>query len=354
VDLRRIPAGFPRLQRRERSLNRAVEPRGFPRNRRPAVAGGMGVPETVGMSISSNLSSRPLTRRQAFGIGGALGLGAFLASCSGSGPSGTTSATSASASASASGSSTSPASAASGATGTAVVLDDSTGQTLDALFDKVFASTGVAGMAAGVWIGADSWLRSAGYADLTTKGTVPAVGPCADRQHHQVVHGNGRVAVGRSGQDRAHGHVGIVRPRGDERRPDHGAESARDDLRYLRFHFRRGLSGRIRRGPDDAVVRRPDAGNHRAARPAVRPRRRTVLLRLELRAARHGGREGHRQAGRRDHHLERHRQTRPATDQLSNHVGHPGASIRPVTSRRSPTRMRRSTMRPSHQPSSPN
>jgi len=50
-----------------------------------------------------------------------------------------------------------------------VVLDDSTDQVLNTLFDKLFASTGVAGMAAGVWIGADSWLRSAGYADLATK-----------------------------------------------------------------------------------------------------------------------------------------------------------------------------------------
>ena len=50
-----------------------------------------------------------------------------------------------------------------------MVLDDSTDQVLNTLFDKLFASTGVAGMAAGVWIGADSWLRSAGYADLATK-----------------------------------------------------------------------------------------------------------------------------------------------------------------------------------------
>ena len=50
-----------------------------------------------------------------------------------------------------------------------MVLDDSTDQVLNTLFDQLFASTGVAGMAAGVWIGADSWLRSAGYADLATK-----------------------------------------------------------------------------------------------------------------------------------------------------------------------------------------
>ena len=126
------------------------------------------------MSTSADLFSRPLTRRQAFGIGGALGLGAFLAGCSGSGQSGTASTTSASAATSAGPSSVSAAlgtsnSASGGATGTAVVLDDGTGQTLDALFDKVFATTGVAGMAAGVWIGADSWLRSTGYADLSTK-----------------------------------------------------------------------------------------------------------------------------------------------------------------------------------------
>jgi D-alanyl-D-alanine carboxypeptidase len=120
------------------------------------------------MSTSPNLISRQLTRRQAFGVGGALGLGAFLAGCSGGGQSGAAStSTSPSASSSAAAiSSTSPQSAASG---TAVVLDDSTDQVLNTLFDKLFASTGVAGMAAGVWIGADSWLRSAGYADLATK-----------------------------------------------------------------------------------------------------------------------------------------------------------------------------------------
>jgi D-alanyl-D-alanine carboxypeptidase len=123
------------------------------------------------MSISPNHPSRQLTRRQAFGVGGALGLGAFLAGCSGGGQSGAAStSTSPSASSSASSAaavnSTSHQSAVPGA---AVVLDDSTDQVLNTLFDKVFASTGVAGMAAGVWIGADSWLRSAGYADLATK-----------------------------------------------------------------------------------------------------------------------------------------------------------------------------------------
>jgi len=123
------------------------------------------------MSTSPNLPSRQLTRRQAFGVGGALGLGAFLAGCSGGGQSGAAStSTSPSASSSASSAaavnSTSHQSAVPGA---AVVLDDSTDQVLNTLFDKVFASTGVAGMAAGVWIGADSWLRSAGYADLATK-----------------------------------------------------------------------------------------------------------------------------------------------------------------------------------------
>jgi len=123
------------------------------------------------MSTSPNLPSRQLTRRQAFGVGGALGLGAFLAGCSGGGQSGAAStSTSPSASSSASSAaavnSTSHQSAVPGA---AVVLDDSTDQVLNTLSDKVFASTGVAGMAAGVWIGADSWLRSAGYADLATK-----------------------------------------------------------------------------------------------------------------------------------------------------------------------------------------
>src|SRR5664279_3659025 len=108
------------------------------------------------MSTSPNLPSRQLTRRQAFGVGGALGLGAFLAGCSGAGQSGAAStSTSPSASSSAAAvSSTSPQSAVPGA---AVVLDDSTDQVLNTLFDKLFASTGVAGLDAGVWIGADSW-----------------------------------------------------------------------------------------------------------------------------------------------------------------------------------------------------
>ncbi|MEP6560464.1 MAG: serine hydrolase domain-containing protein [Nakamurella sp.] len=50
-----------------------------------------------------------------------------------------------------------------------VVLDDATTQTLSALFDKTFTATGLAGMAAGVWIGSDVWQRSAGYADLSTQ-----------------------------------------------------------------------------------------------------------------------------------------------------------------------------------------
>ena len=50
-----------------------------------------------------------------------------------------------------------------------MVLDDTTTATLNALFDKIFASTGVAGMAAGVWIGQDAWTRSAGYADLASQ-----------------------------------------------------------------------------------------------------------------------------------------------------------------------------------------
>jgi len=50
-----------------------------------------------------------------------------------------------------------------------VRLDETTTATLTSLFDKVFASTGVAGMAAGVWIGQDSWSRSAGYADLASQ-----------------------------------------------------------------------------------------------------------------------------------------------------------------------------------------
>ena len=49
------------------------------------------------------------------------------------------------------------------------MLDTATLAKLDALFDSVFASTGVAGMAAGVWIGQTAWNKSAGYADLESQ-----------------------------------------------------------------------------------------------------------------------------------------------------------------------------------------
>ena len=54
-----------------------------------------------------------------------------------------------------------------------MVLDDVTTTTLDTIFDSVFTSTGLAGMAAGGWIGDGAWTRSAGYADLAaqTPGT---------------------------------------------------------------------------------------------------------------------------------------------------------------------------------------
>jgi len=96
-----------------------------------------------------------VTRRQALRAGGAVGLGALLAACSSdpqtpglptsSGPPTTPGSATAQSSAAPSTSASASSSAA------PVVLDTATLAKLDAMFDSVFASTGVAGMAAGVW-----------------------------------------------------------------------------------------------------------------------------------------------------------------------------------------------------------
>ncbi len=117
--------------------------------------------------------ARGTSRRQVLRAGGVLGLGAFLAACSGSQQNAASTSVAESAAGSATGSSAgstagSTAGSAAGSTAAAapVVLDDATMATLDTVFDSVFASTGLAGMAAGVWIGDGAWTRSAGYADL--------------------------------------------------------------------------------------------------------------------------------------------------------------------------------------------
>ena len=50
-----------------------------------------------------------------------------------------------------------------------MVLDAATSTVLDKIFDAQFTATGIAGMAAGVWIGGAAWNRTAGFADLSTK-----------------------------------------------------------------------------------------------------------------------------------------------------------------------------------------
>ena len=103
-------------------------------------------------------STGQMSRRQLLRAGSALGFGALLAACSGSGQGAGVSSAGNSGSESSATTSTSEASSAraSGPSG-AVVLDDATSTTLDAVFDKTFAASGLAGMAAGVWIGADAW-----------------------------------------------------------------------------------------------------------------------------------------------------------------------------------------------------
>src|SRR5690349_12188412 len=112
-----------------------------------------------------------VTRRQALRAGGAVGLGALLAACSGDQqtPGLPTSSGPATSSSSAPSSAGSTASATASSSAAPVVLDTATLAKLDSLFDSVFASTGVAGMAAGVWIGSTAWNKSAGYADLATQ-----------------------------------------------------------------------------------------------------------------------------------------------------------------------------------------
>ena len=124
-------------------------------------------------------STRDVTRRQALRAGGVFGLGAVLAACSGSQQNAaSTTAGSSPAASSAASSAAAPssigtdavsASAGTSAAGAPVVLDDATTTTLDTIFDSVFTSTGLAGMAAGVWIGDGAWTRSAGYADLAAQ-----------------------------------------------------------------------------------------------------------------------------------------------------------------------------------------
>lgn len=113
--------------------------------------------------------SRTVSRRQALRVGGVLGLGAALAACTGNQQ--TPAVSTASPATSASPVSSAPGgSASSSAASTApAVLDEATLAKLDGLFDSAFAATGVAGMAAGVWIGSTAWNRSAGYADLATQ-----------------------------------------------------------------------------------------------------------------------------------------------------------------------------------------
>lgn len=127
------------------------------------------------------LQRSPITRRRVLATGGLASLGAVLAACGGSSsPASGSSATSSSASPSSSASATassagsSSASASSAASTTsagqaAVTLDDATKAILDAAFDEGVAATGVAGVAASVWIGDQVWTRSAGVRDLETK-----------------------------------------------------------------------------------------------------------------------------------------------------------------------------------------
>ena len=98
------------------------------------------------------------TRRDVLRAGALVTGGGLLAACS----SGPTSATTPAASATTDPLATSAASTAGGP----FVLDTATMSRLDALFDAQLKASGIAGMAAAVWLGDTAWRRTGGYADL--------------------------------------------------------------------------------------------------------------------------------------------------------------------------------------------
>src|SRR6478752_7705297 len=109
-----------------------------------------------GKSTGHALSRWSPTRRTVLGTGALVGVGGVLAACASPAP-------------------PSGGSPTSGPTGTGSVpatpfaLDDTTMPKLDALFDQVMTSTGIAGMAGAVWMADKVWTRAGGYANLEQK-----------------------------------------------------------------------------------------------------------------------------------------------------------------------------------------
>lgn len=103
-------------------------------------------------------STTAVTRRQILRLGGAAGVLGALSACGSTGSTTTTSSTT------------------SASVTPSVVLDDATKATLDGIGSSVFGKSGLAGMAAAVWIGDQSWQSTYGVADLTTKAPYPADG----------------------------------------------------------------------------------------------------------------------------------------------------------------------------------
>lgn len=109
-----------------------------------------------GMSVGHALSRLAPTRRTVLGAGALVGVGGLLAACaSPAPPSG--------------GSPTSGPTGTGGVPATPFALDATTMPKLDALFDQVMTSTGIAGMAGAVWMGDKVWKRAGGYANLEQK-----------------------------------------------------------------------------------------------------------------------------------------------------------------------------------------
>lgn len=101
--------------------------------------------------IAATRPRSAITRRDVLRLGGAVGVLGALAAC-GADPSSTSTPSS---------STTTPV--------PTVTLDDAARATLDGIATSVFTRSGLAGMAAAVWIGDQTWQSTRGVADLTTQ-----------------------------------------------------------------------------------------------------------------------------------------------------------------------------------------
>ena len=82
-------------------------------------------------------------------------------------------------------------------------LDQVARDALEKALDEGFVRSGVPGVAVGIWIpGKGSWVATRGVADLKDRPSDDGGLAGADRQHHEILHGDDRAATGRRGQAR--------------------------------------------------------------------------------------------------------------------------------------------------------